>query len=100
MGLRPARCYRSLKDRPFTRIAITKHEKNYVGATPVMRIKQFNMGNPAKDYTHVVDLCAEEAIQIRDNAIESSRIAINRYIQKNLGKENYFMRIFRDGYDI
>ncbi len=93
MGLRPAHCYRSLKDRAFTRVAITVHNKNYVGATPGLRVKQFNMGNPAKQYSHILDLVAGEAILVRDNALESSRIAINRFVQKELGKENYFMRV-------
>lgn len=93
MGLRPGHCYRSLKDRPYTRVAVTVHGKNYVGATPGLRIKQFNMGNPQKDYTHILDLCSEESLQIRDNAMESARITINRYLVKKMGKENYFMRI-------
>ena len=93
MGLRPAHCYRSLRDRAFTRVAITVHQKNFVGAAPALRIKQFNMGNPAKEYSHILDLCSAQAMQVRDNAIESARIAINRYVQGNLGKENYFMRI-------
>lgn len=93
MGLRPARCYRSLKDRAFTRVAITVHEKNFIGARPALRIKQFNMGNSKKDYSHILDLVSLDSIQIRDNAVESARIAINRFLTNTLGKENYFMRI-------
>jgi len=93
MGLRPAKCYRSLKDRAYTRIAITKHNKNYIGATPGIKIKQFNMGNPVKEYTHVVDLCCNDAMIIRDNAIEACRIAINRFITNKVSKENYFLRV-------
>jgi len=93
MGLRPGHCYRDYDSRAFTRIAITKHKKNYVGAAPSLRIKQFNMGNSAKEYSHIVDLKGEAMIQIRDNAIESARVTVNRYLTKHIGKENYFMRI-------
>ncbi|MEM0359952.1 MAG: 50S ribosomal protein L16 [Candidatus Diapherotrites archaeon] len=93
MGLRPGHCYSTLKDRAYTRTAVTVHEKNYIGTSPVVRIKQFNMGNPAKNYSHILDLIAEEPAQIRDNAMESARMAVNRYLHNKAGKENYFMRI-------
>jgi large subunit ribosomal protein L10e len=51
------------------------------------------MGNPAKKFTHIADLVVEENVQIRDNAIEATRIAINRFLNNKIGKENYFMRI-------
>ncbi|MCX8190225.1 MAG: 50S ribosomal protein L16 [Candidatus Diapherotrites archaeon] len=93
MGLRPGHCYSSIKHRPYTRVAITVHEKNYIGTVPPVRIRQFNMGNPSMPYTHIIDLIADDAVQIRDNAIEALRISINRFLIRNVGKENYFMRI-------
>lgn len=93
MGLRPGRCYTSLEQRPYTRVAIKVHEKNYVGAIPPLRIRQFNMGNPRKKYTHIIDLIVERGVQIRDNAFEAARICINRFLNNKIGKENYFMRI-------
>jgi len=35
----------------------------------------------------------EDTVNIRDNAIESARIAINRFLNNKIGKDNYFMRI-------
>jgi large subunit ribosomal protein L10e len=93
MGLRPGRCYRELKDRAYTRIAITVPSKNFVGANPALHVRQFNMGNPRRDFSHILDLIVEGSVQIRDNALEAARIAINRYLHNKLGKENYFMRI-------
>jgi large subunit ribosomal protein L10e len=93
MGLRPGHCYHTLKDRAYTRTAVTVPKRNYVGTSPVVRIKQFNMGNPAKEYTHILDLVTDESAQIRDNAMESARMAVNRYLNNKAGKENYFMRI-------
>ncbi len=93
MGLRPGRCYSSKKDRAFSRFAVKVHRKSYVGAIPGLRTRQFNMGNGTKEFSHVLDLIVEEHCQIRDNAIESVRMAINRYLNKHLGKDGYFIKI-------
>ncbi len=93
MGLRPGKCYRSVGKRPYTRTAVTVHRRNYIGATPGLKIRQFNMGAGGRRYSHIVDLVVEESVQIRDNALESARIAINRYLVKHLGKDTFFMKI-------
>lgn len=92
MGLRPGKSYRRIK-RAYSRIAITVPRRNYVGAAPGLKTRQFNMGNPLQEFSHIIDLVVDEAVQIRDNAIESSRIAINRYLERKLGKEAYFLKI-------
>tara|TARA_Y100000310_G_C20693337_1_gene823817 strand:- start:3477 stop:4055 length:579 start_codon:yes stop_codon:yes gene_type:complete len=51
------------------------------------------MGNPAKNFTHILDLVSNEHVQVRDNSIESARIAINRYLTNHVGKDGYFMKI-------
>ncbi len=93
MGLRPGRCYRSKSERAYSRVAVKVHRRNYIGAVPGLKTRQFNMGNPTKKFTNILDLVVDEAVQLRDNSIESARIAINRYLHNNLGKEGYFMRI-------
>lgn len=93
MGLRPAKCYRSLSQRPYTRTAIRVHRRNYIGTSPQIKTRQFNMGNGAKDFSHILDLIAEESMIVRDNALESARITVNRAIQKWAGKEGYFMKV-------
>ena len=94
MGLRPGHCYSSVRsNRAYTRIANRVPRKNYIGAAPGLRTRQFNMGNPAKKFSHILDLLVEDPVNIRDNAIESSRIAINRFLNNKIGKDNYFMRI-------
>lgn len=96
MGLRPGKCYTNdglTKDRAYCRVAVTVHERNYIGATPGLKIRQFNMGNPTKHFSHLLNLCIEGRVQIRDNAIESVRQVITRYLMKKLGKDGYFIRI-------
>jgi large subunit ribosomal protein L10e len=109
MGLRPARCYRCQKkrlrnagsgharktgkQRAYTRIAINVPDRNYIGAAPQLKTRQFNMGNPLLKYDTVADLIAKESLDIRDNAIESVRATINRKLVKDLGKDAYFMKV-------
>ena len=93
MGLRPGRCYRSKKDRAYTRLAVTVHDKNYIGAAPGLRVGQFNMGNPTKEFTHIVDLVVDEDVQLRDNSLESARMTANKVLESNLGPTGYFFRI-------
>ena len=111
MSIRPAKCYRSPKklrhlrnaasgharhmhqQRAYTRVAVTVPDKNYIGAAPALRIRQFNMGNPLLKYDTVADLIVKESIDIRDNAIESVRMTANRKMVKDLGKDFYFMKV-------
>jgi len=93
MGLRPGRCYRSKKDRAYTRVAVTVPKKNYIGAVPGLKTRQFNMGNGVREFDTILDLIVEDAVQIRDNAFESVRISINRYLNNAIGKDAYFMKI-------
>ena len=95
MGLRPAHCYRGVDKPAYTRLAVTKHDKNFIGTSPHLRTRQFNMGNPVPKYSHIIDLVNASAAhhQLRDNAIEATRMTINRFLNRKLGKEGYFMRI-------
>src|SRR3989338_11703389 len=96
MGLRPGRCYSTTKDRPYTRHAVTVHNRNYIGAVPGLKTRQWNMGEGAKEFDTIADLhveCGPLGVQIRDNAIESARLMINRTLIKRVGKESFFLKL-------
>ena len=94
MGLRPGHCYRDTTNKPsYTRMAVRVHKRNYIGAVPGLKIRQFNMGNPNKEFEYILDLISEEVVQVRDNSIESLRIAVNRYLNKKVGKDGYFLKL-------
>ncbi|MFH0954720.1 MAG: 50S ribosomal protein L16 [Candidatus Micrarchaeota archaeon] len=93
MGLRPAKCYKSVNKPAYTRTAITVPKRNYIGTSPGNKIRQYNLGNPHKEFTHILDLQVMEKIQIRDNAIESSRTTLNRQFTNDLGKDTFFMKV-------
>jgi large subunit ribosomal protein L10e len=67
--------------------------RSYIKTAPALKIRQFNMGNPIPAYTAIADVYVTEDLHLRDNAIESARIAINRKLVKELGKEGFFMKI-------
>jgi large subunit ribosomal protein L10e len=51
------------------------------------------MGNVKKKYDYVLNLISKQKLQIRDIALESARLAGNRILEKNLGKEGFHLRV-------
>ncbi len=62
--------------------------KKYMSGIPGSKIVKFTMGN-----THRVELINLKYVQIRHNALESARIAANRVLEKNLGRDDFMLKI-------
>ena len=93
MGIRPGHCYRDIQ-RAYTRKSKYKN-LSYVKAVPTCKIVRFDMGDQRKPFTHRVSLIAQLPVQIRDNAIESSRQLVVRALQGAIGLNYYFkIRIY------
>jgi len=92
MGLRPGRCTRRIK-RPWTRMSKSKPKKNYIGGEPHLKIHIFEMGNKKKKFDTTLHLISERSVQIRDNALEASRVSANKHLEKILTPENYFLKV-------
>lgn len=92
MGLRPGRCYRKLDPHAYSRTAKKVVRKAFIRGVPQPKIVHFDMGTP-KTYKYRVDLIAKESGQIRSNALESTRIIMNRELMKKIGGENFFFQI-------
>ena len=92
MALRPAKCYRRLK-RPNTRVSLRKPRRGYVKGVPEPKIHRFLAGNKKRDFPKVMRLVARQAVLIRHNALEATRIALNKNLETKLGKDAYLMRI-------
>ena len=86
MPKRPARCYRDIKPHPYTR-------REYMRGVPDPKIRIFQMGTVKGDFPVEVALKVKESCNIQHVALESARIAANRYLQKNLGRSEYFLKI-------
>lgn len=91
-GLRPAKCYRKL-ERPYTRQSRCKPRKSYVKGVPDSKIHKFEMGDAKKKFSTRAYLVSNNGVQVRHNALEAARVTSNRYLDKTIGKENYFLKI-------
>ena len=83
--------YRSI-ERPYTRVSKFR-KKSYIKASPVCRIVRFQQGNENKKFSHTLVLVPKKALQIRDHALESARLTSNRVLEKNLGTNEYFIKM-------
>ena len=78
--------YKYKKNHAYTR-------KKYMGGIPGSKIVKFTMGNTSREFTHRVELINIKYVQIRHNALESARIAANRVLEKNQGRDNFMLKI-------
>jgi len=85
--LRKGKCYSNLT-RPYTRKSKFK-KKGFIKAVPQNRVVRYDIGDASKKFQYKLRLMSKEDIQIRHNALESSRLVINRFLNKKLGKEFY-----------
>jgi len=91
--LREARAYRRLK-QPYTRVSKYR-KKAYIKGNPVSTVVMYDMGNKQKadSYPFTVTLYAKKSVNLRHNAIESARMAANRFLIKKLGKLGYSLKL-------
>ena len=72
-------CYRRINGQPYTR-------KQYIKGKPQSKIAKFNSGNATGDYDYCVQLLINEKVQIRHMAIEATRLAANKQVEKVTGE--------------
>ena len=92
--LRPARISRDWT-RPYTRTAKRVVKRAYVRGVPDSMIRKFDMGNfkDFKKYEVRIDVVPCGRVQVRHNALESIRMALNRFMEKNCEKQNFYFKI-------
>eukprot|EP00553_Chaetoceros_curvisetus_P004597 CAMPEP_0204618666 /NCGR_PEP_ID=MMETSP0717-20131115/5237_1 /ASSEMBLY_ACC=CAM_ASM_000666 /TAXON_ID=230516 /ORGANISM="Chaetoceros curvisetus" /LENGTH=217 /DNA_ID=CAMNT_0051632455 /DNA_START=74 /DNA_END=727 /DNA_ORIENTATION=+ len=89
MGRRPARCYRYQKNKPYIK-------SRYCRGVPESKIRIYDVGNKSAAvdlFPFVAHLVCDEKQQISSEALEACRVAINKYLGKHVGKENYHIRM-------
>ena len=79
-------CYRKGNGQPY---ANTRHIKG----KPQIIIAKFNSGNKKKKFAYCVQLLINEKVQIRHMAIESTRLAANKTLEKTTGESGYSSRL-------
>lgn len=92
MGLRPGRCYHKINKKPFTRISTRRPRRSYVKGVPASKIHQFEVG-VKKDYPLTFYLQSKVDVQLRSNALEAARVTVTKHLGKNLGEENFFLKV-------
>ena len=77
--------YRNGNGQPYTR-------KKYIKGKPQIKIAKFEGGKPG-DYDYLVQLLSNEKVQIRHMAIEATRLAANKALEKTTGETGYSSRL-------
>ena len=77
--------YRKGNGQPYTR-------KKYIKGKPQIKIAKFQ-GGQMGDYDVSVQLLLNEKMQIRHEAIESTRLAANKKLEKTTGETGYFSKL-------
>ncbi len=93
MSLRPGSIYRDVPGQPYTRMSRRKDKDNYISGAPAPKISIFDMGAKEEEFEAAVTLEVEEECCIRSNALESSRVAANSHLTKEVGPEHYHMKV-------
>jgi large subunit ribosomal protein L10e len=86
MPLRPAKAYRYFSGPAYAR-------KEFVKGVPDIRVTFFDMGNPNGNFQIELSLISLETGQIRHNALEAARVAANRLLEIQAGKDNYHFKL-------
>ena len=77
--------YRKGNGQPYAR-------KKYIKGKPQIKIAKFH-GGQRGDFEYSVQLLINEKMQIRNMAIESTRLAANKQLEKTTGETGYFSRL-------
>jgi large subunit ribosomal protein L10e len=88
--IRPARTMRNPNSQAWARYSLRKPRKNYVRALPHTSLLVFNMGTNKTTYDLEVNLCPEQPIQLRSNALEAARQIANKYLETEIPLEFSF----------
>jgi len=90
MGLRPARTFRDAEKVAWARFSRRTPRKSFVKSMPHNALTIFDMGNSKGTYEIIAELAATGKVQVRDNAIEAARQAINKLLEKSAPNAYYF----------
>eukprot|EP01001_Neometanema_parovale_P011119 NODE_7355_length_772_cov_313.161787_g7113_i0.p1 GENE.NODE_7355_length_772_cov_313.161787_g7113_i0~~NODE_7355_length_772_cov_313.161787_g7113_i0.p1 ORF type:complete len:215 (-),score=38.10 NODE_7355_length_772_cov_313.161787_g7113_i0:88-732(-) len=89
MGRRPGKCFRYCKNKPFPR-------SRFCRGVPDPKIRIFDTGSkkyPVDVFPFCAHIVSQEREQVASEALEAARIACNKYLVKNAGKEAFHIRI-------
>lgn len=92
MALRVAKAYSKRYTRPYTRKSKVK-SKSYIKAVPNTKVVKLRMGDlegwRIGKYKTILKIISKTKVQLRDNAIESVRQYLHRFLLESIGKDYY-----------
>ncbi|CAJ1374375.1 unnamed protein product [Effrenium voratum] len=89
MGRRPAKCYRYNKNKPYPKT-------RYCRGVPDPKIRIFDVGKkkmPCDEFPATCHLVCDEDQQLTSEALEAARIAVNKYMITNAGRDFFHIRM-------
>jgi len=90
--LRKGSAYNQVLKRPYTRKSKFR-AKSYIRASPHSKVVRYEMGNVQRKFEYRMILVTTRDLQIRHNALESSRQSGNKLLEIKLGKTEYHMQL-------
>ena len=85
----PAKCYRYNKNKPYPKT-------RYCRGVPDPKIRIFDVGKkkmPCDEYPSTAHLVCDEDQQLTSEALEAARIAVNKYMITNAGRDFFHIRM-------
>ena len=89
MGRRPWRCYRFCKNKPYPK-------SRFCRGVPEPKLRIYDLGNkkaPNDIFPVSIHLVSYEREQISAESIEAGRVACNKYLVTNVGKDFFHLKI-------
>eukprot|EP00929_Paragymnodinium_shiwhaense_P109528 TRINITY_DN759_c0_g1_i2.p2 TRINITY_DN759_c0_g1~~TRINITY_DN759_c0_g1_i2.p2 ORF type:complete len:214 (+),score=37.96 TRINITY_DN759_c0_g1_i2:72-713(+) len=89
MGRRPNKCYRYCKNKPYPK-------SRFCRGVPDAKIRIYEVGKkkiPCSDFPACIHMVNDEYQQISSEALEAARVAANKYMATNAGKDLFHIRI-------
>lgn len=85
----PARCYRYCKNKPYPK-------SRYCRGVPDPKIRIFDLGRKkahVDDFPFAAHMVSDEKEQLSSEAIEAARVACNKYMTTQVGKDSFHLRV-------
>ena len=89
MGRRPSRCYRYCKNKPYPK-------SRFCRGVPDPKIRIYEVGKkkiPCEEFPSAIHMVCDEYQQLTSEALEAARIAANKYMITEAGKDFFHIRI-------
>jgi large subunit ribosomal protein L10e len=71
---------------------VRRPRRSYVKGVPASKIHQFEIGM-RKEYPLTFYLQSMRDVQLRSNSLEAARVTVTKHLSKNLGEENFFLKV-------